>query len=324
MDIKARLFATILWRAGQSCGRYIGRINQTEKEAIEDGEEEGNYRGTDYIGKLGVEQSFEQQLHGITGVEQMETSAGGRALRKLASSPATPGNTVMLSLDIACKSGRGHVWHAAWRVVAINPKTGEVLAFVSKPSFDPNLFVDGIDQESWDALNESLDKPLLNRALRGTYPPAQLQTLHGHGGAANRRPLAHHLITTRSLFLWWPQVRQPVGRAWRHHGHAPRHCRIQQCTFTRWPTKWRRGHARLHGPAGFGQVTGIDINGECVVCAQPGWKRGYFKRPEQQKWFPGETISLGIGQGYNSFTMLQLAQATATLATTASSTSPGW
>jgi penicillin-binding protein 2 len=173
VDVKARLFRNYPYGelASHVVG-YIGRINQAEKEAIEDREEDGNYRGTDYIGKLGVEQSFEAQLHGTTGVEQMETSAGGRAVRRLNSSPATPGNTVMLSLDIGLQklvedmfgSRRG-------AMVALDPKNGDVLAFVSKPTFDPNLFVDGIDQESWQALNESIDKPLLNRALRGTYPP---------------------------------------------------------------------------------------------------------------------------------------------------------
>ena len=155
VDIKARLFRSYPFGAlGSHVVGYIGRINQAEKEAIEDSDDEGNYRGTDYIGKLGVEQSFEQQLHGTTGVEQMETSAGGRATRKLASSPATPGNTVMLSLDIGLQKLVEDMFGARrGALVALDPKTGEVLAFVSKPTFDPNLFVDGIDQESWQALN---------------------------------------------------------------------------------------------------------------------------------------------------------------------------
>ncbi|MEP6965181.1 MAG: penicillin-binding transpeptidase domain-containing protein, partial [Polaromonas sp.] len=173
VDIKARLFRNYPFgELGSHVIGYIGRINQAEKEAIEDSDDEGNYRGTDYIGKLGVEQSFEQQLHGTTGVEQMETSAGGRAVRRLASNPATPGNTVMLSLDIGLQKLVEDLFgQRRGALVAIDPRTGDVLAFVSKPTFDPNLFVDGIDQESWQALNESMDKPLLNRALRGTYPP---------------------------------------------------------------------------------------------------------------------------------------------------------
>ena len=175
VDIKARLFRNYPWGelASHVIG-YIGRINQAEKKAMEDWPEEdqANYRGTEYIGKLGVEQSYEKQLHGITGVEQVETSAGGRAVRKLASSPATPGNTVMLSIDIKLQKLVEDMYgDRRGALVALDPKTGEVLAFVSKPTFDPNLFVDGIDSENWQALNESIDKPLLNRALRGTYPP---------------------------------------------------------------------------------------------------------------------------------------------------------
>ena len=176
VDIKARLFRSYPWGelASHVIG-YIGRINQAEKkQSWRTGprSEQANYRGTEYIGKLGVEQSYEKQLHGITGVEQVETSAGGRAVRKLASSPATPGNTVMLSIDIKLQKLIEDMYgDRRGALVALDPKTGEVLAFVSKPTFDPNLFVDGIDSENWQMLNESIDKPLLNRALRGTYPP---------------------------------------------------------------------------------------------------------------------------------------------------------
>lgn len=164
VEIKARLFRNYPHAelASHVLG-YIGRINQREKTAMEDWDEEdqANYKGTDYIGKLGIEQSYEKTLHGQTGVEQMETSAGGRAVRRLASHPATPGNTVMLSLDIKLqKLVEDMFGDRRGALVAIDPKSGEVLAFVSKPTFDPNLFVEGIDTESWQALTESLDKPL--------------------------------------------------------------------------------------------------------------------------------------------------------------------
>ena len=320
VDIKARLFRSYPFGAlGSHVVGYIGRINQAEKEAIEDNDDEGNYRGTDYIGKLGVEQSFEQQLHGTTGVEQMETSAGGRAMRRLASSPATPGNTVMLSLDIGLQklvedmfgSRRG-------ALVALDPKTGEVLAFVSKPTFDPNLFVDGIDQESWQALNESPDKPLLNRALRGTYPPgstykpfmamAALQT-----GA--RSPTA--LINDPGFYMFGGHR---FGSPENERGGIMDMNRaiVESSNVYFYSLANELGVERMHDfmkPLGFGQLTGIDINGEVRgVLPNQEWKRGYFRRPEQKKWFAGETISLGIGQGYNSFTILQLAQATAVLA----------
>jgi penicillin-binding protein 2 len=173
VEIKARLFRQYPYGelASHVVG-YIGRINAREKERIEDDDDTGNYRGTEYIGKLGVEQRYERELHGITGVNRVETSAGGRATRSLSSHLATPGQNVVLSLDIHLQKMVEDLFgHRRGALVAMDPQTGEVLAFVSKPTFDPNLFVEGIDVESWQSLNESPDKPLLNRALRGTYPP---------------------------------------------------------------------------------------------------------------------------------------------------------
>ena len=173
VDIKARLFRQYPHgELGSHLIGYIGRINAREKERLEEEDEDGNYRGTEYIGKLGIEQSYERELHGITGVQEVETSAGGRAIRRLSSRPAIPGKNIVLSIDIKLQKLIEDLYGPRrGALVAIDPNTGEVLAFVSKPTFDPNLFVDGIDQDSWQMLNESLDKPLLNRALRGTYPP---------------------------------------------------------------------------------------------------------------------------------------------------------
>jgi len=168
VEIRARLFRNYPYEqlASHVIG-YIGRINNSEKAKIEESEDAGNYRGTEYIGKLGVEQSYENQLHGTTGVQEMETSAGGRAVRRLNSSQAVPGNSVVLSIDIKLQKLIEDLYGTRrGALVALDPKTGEVLAFVSKPTFDPNLFVDGIDVDNWQALNESPDKPLLNRALR--------------------------------------------------------------------------------------------------------------------------------------------------------------
>ena len=178
VDVRARLIRQ--YPHGEVASHvigYIGRINQREKTSIEEWpeEEQANYRGTEYIGKLGAEQSYERELHGITGFERVETSAGGRAVRSLANTPATPGNTVVLAIDIQLqKLVEDMFGERRGALVAIDPRNGEVLAFVSKPTFDPNLFVEGIDVENWRALNESLDKPLLNRALRGTYPPGSV------------------------------------------------------------------------------------------------------------------------------------------------------
>ncbi|EJL80098.1 penicillin-binding protein 2 [Polaromonas sp. CF318] len=320
VDIKARLFRSYPYgELGSHVVGYIGRINQAEKESIEGSDDEGNYRGTDYIGKLGVEQSFEQQLHGTTGVEQVETSAGGRAVRKLASNPATPGNTVMLSLDIRLqKLVEDMFGERRGALVALDPKTGDVLAFVSKPTFDPNLFVDGIDSESWQALNESIDKPLLNRALRGTYPPGSTyKPFMAMAALQTGKRSATFIVNDNASWSFG-------GHVFRSHGDIALgavdmyRSIVKSSNVYYYSLANEMGVDAMHDfmkPLGFGQLTGIDINGEVRgVLPSQEWKRKAYKRPEQQKWYPGETISLGIGQGYNTFTMLQLAQATAALA----------
>ncbi|ABE42190.1 penicillin-binding protein 2 [Polaromonas sp. JS666] len=320
VDIKARLFRSYPYgELGSHVVGYIGRINQSEKERIDEGDDQGNYRGTDYIGKLGVEQSFEKQLHGITGVEQVETSAGGRAVRRLASNPAIPGDTVMLSIDIKLqKLVEDMFGDRRGALVALDPKTGDVLAFVSKPTFDPNLFVDGIDAESWEALNESIDKPLLNRALRGTYPPGSTYKPFMALAALQLGARAPGTLINDPGFYMFGGRRfgSPENEK---GGIMDMHRAIVESSNVYFYSLANEiGVDAMHDfmkPLGFGQITGIDINGEVRgVLPSQAWKRSYFKRPEQQKWFAGETISLGIGQGYNSFTMLQLAQATAVLA----------
>ena len=320
VDIKARLFRSYPHgELGSHVIGYIGRINQTEKEVIESGDDEGNYRGTDYIGKLGVEQSFEQQLHGHTGVEQVETSAGGRAVRNLATSPATPGDTVMLSLDIRLqKLVEDMFGDRRGALVALDPRTGDVLAFVSKPTFDPNLFVDGIDTESWQALNQSLDKPLLNRALRGTYPPGSTyKPFMAMAALETGKRSAGTVIQDNANYTFGGHTFRSHG----DHGLGPVDMYksiVKSSNVYYYSLANDLGVDTMHDfmkPLGFGQITGIDINGEVRgVLPSQDWKRKAYKRPEQQKWYLGETISLGIGQGYNTFTMLQLAQATAVLA----------
>lgn len=320
VDIKARLFRSYPYGelASHVVG-YIGRINQNEKDAIEERQEEANYRGTDYIGKLGVEQSFEAELHGLTGFERMETSAGGHAVRQLSSGAPTSGKTVMLSLDIGLqKLAEDMFGKRRGALVALNPKTGEVLAFVSKPTFDPNLFVDGIDQESWVALRDSIDIPLLNRALRGTYPPGSTYKPFMALAALELGTRAAHvqINDTGAFFFGGRRFGSPENE---RGGIMNMHRAIVESSNVYfYSLAYEMGAEAIHdfmAPLGFGQVTGININGEVHgVLPNQAWKRRYYKRAEQQKWFAGETISLGIGQGYNSFTMLQLAQATATLA----------
>ncbi|WP_336694747.1 penicillin-binding protein 2 [Delftia acidovorans] len=318
VDIKARLFRTYPMQdtASHVIG-YIGRINQREKEALEDSDDAANYRGTDVIGKLGVEQSYETDLHGQTGWEEMETSAGGHAVRKLGSRPATPGDSLVLSLDIKLQRMVEELYgDRRGALVAIDPRSGELLAMVSRPTFDLNLFVDGIDQESWAALNESINRPLLNRALRGTYPP----------GSTYKPFMA---IAALESGKRRPETTIMDNGSWTFGGHTFR------SGHPNGPTNLRRsiikssnvyyymlandmGVDMIHDymkPLGFGQITGIDVRGEARgVLPSTEWKRNTYKRPEQKKWYAGETISLGIGQGYNNFTILQLANAMSTLA----------
>jgi penicillin-binding protein 2 len=300
---------------------YIGRINQREKERIEDWpeEEQANYRGTDHIGKLGAEQSYERELHGQTGFERVETSAGGKAVRVLANTPATPGNTVKLTIDIKLqKLVEDMFGERRGALVAIDPRNGEILAFVSNPTFDPNLFVEGIDEENWKILNESLDKPLLNRAMRGTYPPGSTYKPFMALGALERgKRSATTIINDPGYFIFGGHR---FGSPENERGGAMdmRRAIVESSNVYFYTLANEMGVDAIHdfmAPLGFGQITGIDLRGELRgILPSQAWKRENYKKPEQQRWYAGETVSLGIGQGYNSFTMLQVAQAMATLA----------
>ncbi len=323
VDIKARLFRSYpLGEVGSHLIGYIGRINPTEKQQMEDDwsdDDLANYRGTEYIGKLGIEQSYESELHGATGFEEVEMSAGGHAVRRLKSNPATPGNAVVLSIDIRLQAMVEELFgDRRGALVAIDPRNGEILAFVSKPNFDPNLFVEGIDVENWKALNESPDKPLLNRALRGTYPP----------GSTYKPFMALAALAlgkrTPQQTIYDPGFYNFGNHRFRDdkeggHGTVDMYKSIvQSCDTYYYMLANDLGVDAMHdfmSPLGFGRVTGIDLQGELRgTLPSTEWKRNAYKKKEAQKWYAGETISLGIGQGYNSFTMLQLAQAEATVA----------
>ena len=320
VEIKARLFRNYPYGelASHAIG-YIGRINKSEKDKLDDSEDAANYRGTEYIGKLGVEQSFESNLHGTTGVDSVETSAGGRAVRKLASNPSMPGDTVVLSIDIKLQKLIEDLYgERRGALVALDPRNGQVLALVSKPTFDPNLFVDGIDYENWQLLNESIDRPLLNRALRGTYPPGSTyKPFMALAALESGKRAASTIIQDNGTWTF-------AGHQFRSHGDhglGPVDMRtsiVKSSNVYYYSLANDLGVDLIHdfmAPLGFGQLTGIDIHGESRgVLPSKDWKRNYYKRVDQQKWYAGETISLGIGQGYNTFTMLQLAQATAVLA----------
>ncbi|MDE2369816.1 MAG: penicillin-binding protein 2 [Burkholderiales bacterium] len=323
VDVKARLFRSYpLGDVAAHVLGYIGRINQSEKDDMADWDEadQGNYKGTEYIGKLGIEQSYERELHGKAGFEEVETSAGGRAVRRLSSHPPTPGDKIVLSIDVKLQKLVEELYgDRRGALVAIDPRNGEVLAFVSKPTFDPNLFVDGIDVESWRELNESIDRPLLNRALRGTYPPGSTYKPFMALAALNtgtRSPAT--LINDPGFFMFGGRR---FGSPENERGGIMnmRRAIVESSNVYFYTLANEMGVDLIHDqlePMGFGRKTGIDLEGE-VTGDLPSteWKRRKYKRPEQQRWYAGETISLGIGQGYNNFTMLQEATALATLVT---------
>jgi penicillin-binding protein 2 len=333
VDVRARLFRQ--YPLGESASHvvgYLGRISQRDQERIDAMDEANdadpakydprkdadNYKGTNHIGKIGLEQSYETELHGLTGFEEVEVSAGGRPIRTLSTSPATPGNNLILSLDIRLQQLAEQLFdNHRGALVAIEPETGDVLAFVSKPTFDPNLFVEGIDSKTWDELNGSPDKPLLNRPLRGTYPP----------GSTYKPFMALAALTTGKRTAAWSMHDPGLFTLGNHtfhddkpggHGWVDMHASIVQSCDTYYYTLARdMGVNAIHDfmkPLGFGQITGIDIEGESRgILPSTDWKRTAYRKPEQQKWYDGETISLGIGQGYNSFTILQLANAVSIL-----------
>ena len=319
VDIKARLFRNYpLGEVGSHLIGYIGRINQAEKDKIDESDDEANYRGTEYIGKLGVEQSYEAQLHGSAGFEEVETSASGRPVRRLRSESATPGHMLVMSIDIRLQALVEEMFgDRRGAMVALDPRNGEVLAFVSKPTFDPNLFVDGIDVDSWRELNESIDKPLLNRALRGTYPPGSTFKPFMAMAALNSGKRAPGTV------IYDGGTFQFGNHTFRSHGDGGLgpvdmvRSIVKSSNVYYYSLANEMGVDLMHDqllPMGLGRKTGIDIEGEVNgLLPSTAWKKRAYKRPEQQKWYAGETISLGIGQGYNNFTMLQLASAMSTL-----------
>jgi penicillin-binding protein 2 len=316
VELKARLFRHYpLGEVGSHLIGYIGRVSAADKERIATWPDAADYVGTEYIGKIGLEQSYERELHGTTGFEEVEITAGGRAVRTLSRTPSIPGNDLILSVDIRLQEIVERAFgDRRGALIAIEPATGDVLAFVSKPTFDPNLFVEGIDPLNWEALNEDPDKPLLNRALRGTYPIGSTYKPFLALAAlelGKRRP--EQVIYDPGYFMFG-------GRRFRDSNKVPlgpvdmHRSIVKSSDIYYYMVANDLGVDAIHDfmkPFGFGQITGIDVEGEQAgVLPSTQWKERRFK----QKWYAGETISIGIGQGYNAFTLLQLAHATANLA----------
>ena len=289
VEIKARLFRSYpLGEVGSHLIGYIGRINPAEKKAMEDDwpeERLANYRGTEYIGKLGVEQSYESQLHGTTGFEEVEMSAGGHAVRRLRSSPATPGNALVLSIDIRLQAMVEELFgDRRGALVAIDPRNGEILAFVSKPNFDPNLFVDGIDVESWKALNESPDKPLLNRALRGAYPPGSTyKPFMAMAALTLGKRTPQQAISDPGYYMFGNHRFRDDKEG--GHGTVDMYKSIvQSCDTYYYILANDLGVDAMHdfmAPLGFGQLTGIDLHGELRgTLPSTEWKRKAYRKKE--------------------------------------------
>jgi penicillin-binding protein 2 len=317
-EIKARLFRSYpLGEVASHAIGYIGRINDADVKRIEAAGLTTNYKGTDHIGKLGIEGAYENELHGITGSEQVEVDAGGRAIRALSRNEALSGNNLVVTLDLQLQRVAEEAFQDyRGALVAMDPRTGEVLALVSKPGFDPNLFVDGIDPQNWDALNNSPDKPLNNRALRGQYPPGStIKPFMALAALEYRKRTPEYAISDPGYFTL-PGVAHRY-RDWKKGGHGSVNMFrsiVQSCDTYYYGLAVDLGIDAIHGfltRFGLGAKTGIDIEGELQGLApSQEWKWARFK----QKWYVGDTVSIGIGQGYMLATPLQLATMTATLA----------
>jgi penicillin-binding protein 2 len=320
VEIKARLFRQYPYDeiASHVLG-YMGRINQADQARLEEEGLDANYRGTDSIGKAGVEASYQHELHGTTGFEQVEIDAAGRGIRTLSRTPSQPGNNVALTLDLRLQQvAEQALGERRGAVVALEPASGAVLAFVSKPGFDPNYFVDGIDPQYWAELNNSPDRPLYNRAIAGTYPPGStFKPFMALAALDLGKRTPRSAINDPGYFVFGDRRfrdSKPGG-----HGYVDLFKSIVVSSDTYYYMLANdMGIEAIAGYMknfGFGAKTGIDLQGELPgVLPSPEWKVKRFRRPEQQRWYPGETISIGIGQGYNSYTPIQLAQAMAALA----------
>lgn len=320
VEVRARLFRNYpLGALGCHAVGYIGRISPKEQQDIDDGDDADNYKGTDHIGKTGIERAYEAMLHGTTGIDQVEVNAGGKPVRRLSGQTAVPGSSLVLSIDIRMQKLAEDLYgRRTGACMVMDPRNGEVLSLVSLPGFDPNLFVDGIDPDSWNALNTDPQRPLLNRAMRGTYPPGSTYKPYlGLGALTQGVRTASYTLNDPGFFMFGNHRFRddtPGG-----HGQVDMQRAITVSCDTYfymvandWGVDAMHDYTRHFG---FGQVTGIDMPDEARgVLPSKAWKRAAYRTPAQQRWYAGETISLGIGQGYNSFTPVQIATALCTMA----------
>lgn len=292
---------------------YVGRINEKELKTLPVSE----YRGTHHIGKIGIEKTYEERLHGHTGFSEIETNAQSRAIKTVASIDPEPGDDFYLTLDIDLqKTAYEALEGYNGAVVAIDVKTGGVLVFTSRPGFDPNPFVYGISSKAYSALQRSDARPMFNRALRGQYPPGStVKPFIGLAGLEYKVTDFQHKLYCPG-FYQLPKVKHKY-RDWKRWGHGSvdlNDAITQSCDVYFYDLARTIGIDRLHEflqKFGFGEKTGIDLVGEkSGLLPSRAWK----KRNRNEPWYPGETLITGIGQGFMQVTPLQLARATATLA----------
>lgn len=292
---------------------YVGRIDAQEKADLD----ASRYKGTNYIGKSGIEKFYEDQLHGRPGFEVDEVNVDQRVVRVLRRQAPTPGQNLYLTLDSHLQKAAGKALHGRpGAVVAIDPRNGEVLAMVSQPSFDPNLFVDGISQRDYSALLDAPGKPLLHRALRGRYPPGStIKPMLGLGGLVLGYRTPEDTVMSTGVYHL-----PGVSRGYRdaHRYGAGKVNMVEAIAESVNTYFYKLAHdmgigafSDWMGRFGFGEPTGIDLQGEVSgILPSRKWKRAHRSQP----WYPGETVIAGIGQGYWQVTPLQLAHAVATLA----------
>ncbi|MHB0842512.1 penicillin-binding protein 2 [Stutzerimonas nitrititolerans] len=293
---------------------YVGRINEAELKKVDP----VNYSGTHHIGKTGVEKFYEDQLHGQVGYEEVETNARGRVLRVLKRTDPIPGKDLSLTLDLDLQEAAEEALAGRrGAIVALQPATGEVLAMVSQPSFNPNLFVTGISFKDYGELRDSIDRPLFNRVLRGLYPPGS--TIKPMMAVAG---LDAGVITPKTKvfdpgYFQLPNVKHKY-RNWNRggDGSVDLELAIARSNDTYfYDMAHKLGVDRMHDYMtrfGIGQRVSLDMFEEAAgLMPSREWKRARYR----QAWYPGETVILGIGQGYMQATPLQLAQATALMAT---------
>jgi len=324
IEVKARLFRQYpLGNVASHALGYIGRITDRDLKWIEEEEKQANYKGTDHIGKNGLEQHYEFELHGETGYEEVEIDAGGRALRSLKRIPPVSGNNLALTLDAKLQEITEQAFgDRKGSVVAIEPSTGGILALVSNPTYDPNLFVDGITPDNWKELNEHPSKPMVNRAISGAYPPGStFKPFMALAALEMGKRTPNQAISDPGYYNFGNHQFRDDKKG--GHGSVDMYKSIvHSCDTYYYMLANDMGIdniSRFMGQLGLGQRTGVDLgkgdNSESKgVLPSQEWKKQRFKKPEQQKWYAGETISIGIGQGYNAYTPIQLAQATAVVA----------